>query len=200
MSYFTREKLRSMEAELQAAEENDKLESLLRQQLEVVTALIEKSESFFQEAVANDQKLVDDLEKQQAEAENCRDKKGAEGKLDIAKESLRKKEEKHASDKEMLRKHQEGMRMKIECVAKDKEKYIAELKKVKAAYEKELKKLETEIKNRANLRTGVAIGLVVGAFAAAVGAIVAAPYAIATGAFVAGVSAVAGFAGFLFGN
>jgi len=200
MGYFTREKLRSMEAELKAAEEEDKLESLLGQQREGVTALIEKCESFFQEAVANDRKLVDDLEKQLADVENCRDKKRAERKLVIAKESLRKREEDHATDMKLLRNYQEGMHKKMKSAKTDKEKYIAELKKEKAAYEKELKKLETETKIRAELRTGVAIGLVVGAFAAAVGGFLAAPYVLGAGAAVAGASAFAGFAGFLFGN
>jgi len=133
-----------MEVELKAAKE-DKLGSLLVQQLQDVTALIEKCESFFQETVTHNRKLVDDLETKLAEAENCRVKERAERKLVIAKESLRKKEEKHATDVMMLKKHQEGIRMKIECVAKDKEKHIAELKKEKAAQEKKLKKLETEI-------------------------------------------------------
>jgi len=196
MSYFTKQKLRSMEAELKAAEV-DKHESLLVQQLEDVTALIEKCKSFFQEAVAKNRKLVDDLKKQRAEAKNWRVKKRTERKLVIAKESLRKKEEDHATDVMMLKKHLEGMRKKIESAKKDKEKYIAELKKEKAAYEKELKRLETEIKKRAGVRTGVAIGLAVGAVAAVVGGFVAAPIVLAAGAVVAGVAAVTGLLTFL---
>jgi len=198
MSYFTKKKLKDMEAELKAAKK-DKLESLLGQQREGVTALIEKSKSFFQEAVANKRKLVNDLETKLAEAKNWREQERAKKKLDTAKENLRKKEKDHAIDVKILRKHQEGMRKKIESVANDRKKYIAELKKEKAAHEKELKKLETEIKRRADLRGGVAIGLAVGTLAAAAGFFVA-PAVVVAGAFVAGVSAVAGFFGFLFGN
>jgi len=208
MSYFTREKLRSMEVELQAAEE-DKLNSLLAQQLQDVTPLIEKCESFFQETVTHNRKLVNELETKLAEAENCRVKERAERKLVIAKESLRKKEEKHATDVMMLKKHKERMHEKIVCVAKDKEKYIAELKKEKAAHEEELKKLKTEMERRANLRGGIAIALVVGTFAAAVGGFFAAPVVsaaagaavtavAAAGVVAAGAAGVTGLLGLLF--
>jgi len=199
MSHFTREKIRSMEAELQAAKE-EKLESLLYQQLEVITALSEKCESFFQKAVANNRKLVDDLETKIAEAENWRVKKRTEKKLDIVKESLEKKEEDHATDVKMLEKHKEKIRMKIESAKNDKAKYIAEVKKEKAAHEKELKELKTKMVRRAILRGAIAIALVFGAFIVAVGGFLAAPFVAAAGAVVAGVSAITGLFTLLFGK
>lgn len=197
MSQFIRERLECMKTELKAAEDNT-IESLLLQQLQDVRDLIANSKSSFKKA--NDQTPVNDLKSTLADAKNCSAKKGASKKLTYTEEKLRRREEKQAAEAKILQKHQQSLLEKIALAKTNKEKLIQQLTKKSKSYEKQLKKLEEEQRNRAKFRSGIVKSFLLWSAVAGVGAALAVPIVTSVGAAFATVSTVVGAVGFLIGK
>jgi len=192
MGQFAREKLNRMETELKAAKEGT-IDILLVQQLGEVRVLIEKSKSLFREVNANDQAIVNDLERKLAEAENWRVENKLKNKIHTAKERKKKREEKHTSDKVALTTRQRDIQRSIDGVRINKNVFIKNLKKSIAACESEIENLNCEMRKREKFRTDISWLFALGSVATAVGTTFAGPIIAAVGAVVAVGSLVTGF-------